>query len=45
MLLTYQYKLKPNADQMATMTLWGELLRRHWNYALLRFVGLKHHSQ
>lgn len=34
MLLTYQYKLNPINDQAATMALWGELLRRHWNYAL-----------
>lgn len=34
MLLTYQYKLKPTLAQAATMALWGELLRRHWNYAL-----------
>lgn len=34
MILTYQYKLKPTPDQAATMALWGELLRRHWNYAL-----------
>jgi putative transposase len=34
MLLTYQYKLNPNSEQAATMALWGELLRRHWNYAL-----------
>lgn len=34
MLLTYQYKLNPTNDQAATMALWGELLRRHWNYAL-----------
>jgi putative transposase len=34
MLLTYQYRLKPTADQASTMEVWGELLRRHWNYAL-----------
>ncbi|MEW5856199.1 MAG: transposase, partial [Cyanobacteriota bacterium] len=34
MILTYQYRLKPTSQQAATMTLWGELLRRHWNYAL-----------
>ena len=34
MLITYQYKLKPTLEQAATMALWGELLRRHWNYAL-----------
>ncbi len=34
MLLTYQYKLNPTSEQEAIMALWGELLRRHWNYAL-----------
>jgi putative transposase len=34
MLLTYQYRLQPNPEQVATLSHWGELLRRHWNYAL-----------
>lgn len=34
MLITYQYKLNPTPKQAATMAFWGELLRRHWNYAL-----------
>lgn len=34
MLLTYQYKLNPTQLQSSTMAVWGELLRRHWNYAL-----------
>jgi putative transposase len=34
MLLTYQYKLNPTPEQAAVMALWGERLRRHWNYAL-----------
>lgn len=34
MLLTHQYKLKPTASQSFVMEGWGELLRRHWNYAL-----------
>jgi putative transposase len=34
MLLTYQYRLQPNPEQAATLSHWGELLRRHWNYAL-----------
>lgn len=34
MLLTYQYKLKPKAEQVVTLETWGELLRRHYNYAL-----------
>jgi putative transposase len=34
MLLTYQYKINPNPEQVATLSQWSELLRRHWNYAL-----------
>jgi putative transposase len=34
MLLTYQYKLNPTTEQSSQMEDWGELLRRHWNYAL-----------
>jgi putative transposase len=34
MLLTYQYKLNPTAEQSSQLEDWGELLRRHWNYAL-----------
>lgn len=34
MILTYQYKLNPTSGQATAMALWGELLRRHWNYAL-----------
>lgn len=34
MLLTYQYRLRPTDEQAATLSHWGELLRRHWNYAL-----------
>ncbi|MEH2318891.1 RNA-guided endonuclease InsQ/TnpB family protein [Nostoc sp.] len=34
MLLTYQYKLNPNPEQVVMLKTWGELLRRHWNYAL-----------
>jgi putative transposase len=34
MLLTCQYRLQPNQEQEATLSHWGELLRRHWNYAL-----------
>lgn len=34
MLLTYQYKLNPTPQQVVTMEAWGELLRRHYNYAL-----------
>ncbi|GET41717.1 transposase [Microseira wollei NIES-4236] len=34
MMLTYQYKLRPTKEQVVTFETWGELLRRHWNYAL-----------
>jgi putative transposase len=34
MILTYQYKIKPNAEQEAFMRQTLELLRRHWNFAL-----------
>jgi putative transposase len=34
MLLTHQYKLNPTDIQASMLETWGELLRRHWNYAL-----------
>jgi putative transposase len=34
MILTHQYRINPNSDQVAMMENWLELLRRHWNYAL-----------
>lgn len=34
MVITYQYKCNPTPEQASTMESWGELLRRHWNYAL-----------
>lgn len=34
MLFTYQYKLNPTPEQVVTLETWGELLRRHYNYAL-----------
>lgn len=34
MIITYQYKLRPNKDQVAKMYTWLELLRRHYNYCL-----------
>jgi putative transposase len=34
MLMTYQYRLNPTLEQVSTMEAWGELLRRHYNYAL-----------
>ncbi len=32
--MTYQYKLNPTSEQASTMEVWGELLCRHYNYAL-----------
>ena len=34
MKLTHVYRIKPTTEQIATMDLWMELLRRHHNYAL-----------
>ncbi len=34
MLLTYQFKIKPSAEQVEVLSHWGEMLRRHWNWAL-----------
>ncbi|MEQ8382660.1 MAG: transposase [Coleofasciculus sp. A1-SPW-01] len=34
MILTYCYRIKPSAAQVATMLYTLELLRRHWNYCL-----------
>lgn len=34
MKLTYQYRLCPTSEQVVIMDTWGELLRRHYNYAL-----------
>ncbi|NEP61169.1 MAG: helix-turn-helix domain-containing protein, partial [Symploca sp. SIO2G7] len=34
MILTYCYRIKPSAEQEATMFYTLELLRRHWNYCL-----------
>jgi putative transposase len=45
MLLTYQYKLNPNPEQAAIMALWGELLRRHWNYALSQRLDWLHRTR
>ncbi|WP_366557646.1 helix-turn-helix domain-containing protein [Okeania sp. SIO1I7] len=30
----YQYKLRPNKEQLATIEMWLELLRRQYNYRL-----------
>jgi putative transposase len=45
MLLTYQYKLNPTPEQASTMEVWGELLRRHWNYALGQRLDWLHRSR
>ncbi|MBW4465623.1 MAG: transposase, partial [Pegethrix bostrychoides GSE-TBD4-15B] len=45
MLLTYQSKLNPNPEQAAIMALWGELLRRHWNYALGQRLDWLHRTR
>jgi putative transposase len=34
MIITYQYKLRPNKNQVAKMQTWLEILRRHYNYCL-----------
>jgi putative transposase len=34
MMITFQYRIKPTPEQVATMEAWSELLRRHWNFAL-----------
>ena len=33
-MITFQYRIKPTPEQVATMETWSELLRRHWNFAL-----------
>jgi transposase, IS605 OrfB family, central region len=34
MIITFQYRIKPTPEQVATMETWSESLRRHWNFAL-----------
>ena len=34
MILTFEYRIKPNLKQAEYIDHWLELLRRHWNYAL-----------
>src|SRR5919199_5742912 len=34
MMITFQYRIKPTPEQVATMETWSELLRRHWNFSL-----------
>jgi putative transposase len=45
MLLTYQYRLQPTPPQVATLSHWGELLRRHWNYALRKRLDWLHRTR
>lgn len=45
MLITYQYRLCPTPEQAATMEAWGELLRRHWNYALGQRLDWLHRTR
>jgi putative transposase len=45
MLLTYQYKIKPNPKQVEILSHWGELLRRHWNWALGQRLDWLHRSR
>ena len=34
MQMAYQYKLNPNREQVSTIELWLDLLRRQYNYRL-----------
>ncbi len=34
MILAYQYRLRPNKEQVATIETWLELLRKQYNYRL-----------
>ncbi len=45
MLMTYQYRLNPTPEQASTMEVWGELLRRHWNYALGQRLDWLHRTR
>jgi putative transposase len=45
MLITYQYKLNPTKEQADIMEVWGELLRRHWNYALCQRLDWLHRTR
>jgi len=45
MIITYQYRIKPNSDQIATIDNWLELLRRHWNYALGQRLDWLHRTR
>jgi len=45
MLITYQYKLHPTPEQASTMEVWGELLRRHYNYCLGQRLDWLHRTR
>lgn len=45
MMITYQYRIKPNSEQIAIMDNWLELLRRHWNYALAQRLDWLHRTR
>jgi len=45
MLVTYQYRLNPTPEQASTMEAWGELLRRHYNYALGQRLDWLHRTR
>ncbi|MCC3590864.1 RNA-guided endonuclease InsQ/TnpB family protein [Microcoleus sp. PH2017_28_MFU_U_A] len=45
MMITYQYRIKPNSEQIAIMDNWLELLRRHWNYALGQRLDWLHRTR
>ena len=45
MLITHQYRLNPTPEQVSTMEAWGELLRRHWNYALGQRLDWLHRTR
>ncbi|WP_363319159.1 transposase [Microcoleus sp. PH2017_01_SCD_O_A] len=44
-MITYQYRIKPNSEQIAIMDNWLELLRRHWNYALGQRLDWLHRTR
>ncbi len=45
MLITYQYRLNPTPEQASTLGIWGELLRRHYNYALGQRLDWLHRTR
>ncbi|YCO45883.1 helix-turn-helix domain-containing protein [Thermosynechococcus sp. FA-CM-4201] len=45
MILTYEYRIRPNNHQEAVLLLWLELLRRHWNYCLGQRLDWLHRTR